>query len=153
MGGPVVSSRTDELRTMNAQLEASNSKLWEVLGYLAGHLSHAGKRCKDLERQLEQERSALPIVADAVEESTLRRLGLSPAPRQKTTPRHRRGHLHGVNVVLFAVVVSLSVFRPFISAGPPVHRPIAAGAARRRPAPLSASVYGYPLRVALPNLG
>lgn len=145
IGGPVATLGTDELHAMqttNAQLEASNRGLWQALSTMADFLCHTGRRCEDLQRELEQERSVLPIVADAVEESTLRRLGLVPAPRQKTTPRHRRSRLHGVNVILFAVVLGL--VRPLIPAGPVVHHPaVVRVVARRRPGPLTVPAYGY----------
>ena len=156
---------TDELEAMvaaSAQLENTNTTLREVLEHLAGNLTRAsqhmirlGRRCEDLEQQLEEERSAtdeiVKITWTAAQESDRRKLGLLPAPpQQKTGPRHRRvKHLRSVNVVLIAVVVSLSAFRPLIHARP-VHRPAATAVARRRiTAPLPVSVHRYPRLVAV----
>jgi predicted nucleic acid-binding Zn-ribbon protein len=100
---------TDELQTMvavNAQLEDSNTTLRQVLEHLAGnltrasqHMIHLGRRCEDLEQQLEEERSAtdeiVKITWTAAQESDRRKLGLLPAPpQQKTGPRHRRIKQH-----------------------------------------------------------
>jgi len=109
VGGLVACLPTDELQTMvavNAQLEDSNTTLRQVLEHLAGnltrasqHMIHLGRRCEDLEQQLEEERSAtdeiVKITWTAAQESDRRKLGLLPAPpQQKTGPRHRRIKQH-----------------------------------------------------------